>query len=65
MKSKTQGFNFLVTHLFLIFVDKKIFFKNIQRLNYKKFFITFEGFFKWQKNPIAIATVKEASAECR
>ena len=42
-------FDFLVTHLFLVFADKDIFFQEYIEIELKTFFITFEVFFQWQK----------------
>ena len=40
---------FLITHLFLIFVNEEIFFQEYIEMELKIFFIIFEEFFEWQK----------------
>ena len=49
MTSKKKRFIFLITHLFLIFVDKEIFFQEYIEMELKAVFLIFEEFFKWQK----------------
>ena len=62
---KIKRFIFLITHLFVIFVDKETFFQEYIEMESKTFFIIFEGFFKWQKQNIAIVTFKQTSILCR
>ena len=42
-------FIFLITHLFLVFVNKDIFFEKYTEMELKMFFIIFAGFFEQQK----------------
>ena len=46
---KKYRFIFLVTHLFLIFINKEIFFHEYTEMGLKIFFIGFKGFFEWEK----------------
>ena len=62
---KVKRFIFLITHLLVIIVDKEIFFQEYIEMESKTFFIIFEGFFKWQKQNIAIVTFKQTSILCR
>ena len=47
--AKKYRFIFLITRLFLIFVNKEIFFERFIEIELKIFLITSEGFFEWQK----------------
>ena len=40
---------FLITHLFLTFVNKEFFSQEYIEMELKIFFITFEGYVEWQK----------------
>ena len=62
---KVKRFIFLITHLLVIIVDKETFFQEYIEVESKTFFIIFEGFFKWQKQNIAIVTFKQTSILCR
>ena len=62
---KKKRFIFFITHLFLIFVNKEIFFQEYILMELKIFFIIFERFFKWQKKDIAKVTFKQACITCR
>ena len=62
---KVKRFIFLTTHLLVIIVDKEVFFQEYIEMESKTFFIIFEGFFKWQKQNIAIVTFKQTSILCR
>ena len=44
-----KRFIFLITHLFLIFVNKENFFQEYIEMELKLFSIIVEGFFEWQK----------------
>ena len=45
---RKKRFIFFITRLFLIFVNKEIFFQENIETELKIFFIASEGFFKWQ-----------------
>ena len=51
---KKKRFIFFITRFFLIFVNKEL----------KIFFITSEGFFKWQRKT-GMVTFKQAYIKCR
>ena len=55
----------LITHFFLIFVNKAIFFQKYIEMEFKAFFIIFPRFPKWKKLNITIITLKQASITCR
>ena len=55
-----------MTHLLLIFVNKKVFFQEYIEIELKIFFIIFEGFFdELPKQSVAIVTFKQVSITCR
>ena len=56
---------FFMTHLFLTFVNKEIFFQEYVGMELKIIFIIFEVFFEWQKQNITVVTFKQASITCR
>ena len=54
-----------MTHLFLTFVNKEIFFQEYVEMELKIIFVIFEVFFEWQKQNITVVAFKQASITCR